>query len=48
MTGQGGVFNLLTSFNAVICFVTDHINYVRRIAGVDSVGLGAGYDGINL
>ncbi|XP_069678745.1 dipeptidase 1-like [Periplaneta americana] len=24
-----------------------HINHVRRIAGVDSVGLGAGYDGIN-
>ncbi|KDR22906.1 hypothetical protein L798_14762 [Zootermopsis nevadensis] len=24
-----------------------HINHVRRIAGVDNVGLGAGYDGIN-
>ncbi|KAJ9600120.1 hypothetical protein L9F63_009596, partial [Diploptera punctata] len=25
-----------------------HINHVRNVAGVDSVGLGAGYDGINL
>jgi microsomal dipeptidase-like Zn-dependent dipeptidase len=29
-------------------FVSAHINHVRSIAGVDSVGLGAGYDGINL
>ncbi|EGI64778.1 Dipeptidase 1 [Acromyrmex echinatior] len=25
-----------------------HINHVRKIAGVDHVGIGAGYDGINL
>ncbi|PSN49770.1 Dipeptidase 1 [Blattella germanica] len=25
-----------------------HINHIRNVAGVDSVGLGAGYDGINL
>ncbi|CAL4195964.1 unnamed protein product, partial [Meganyctiphanes norvegica] len=24
-----------------------HINYIREIAGVDHVGIGAGYDGIN-
>uniref|UniRef100_A0A182K6U2 Dipeptidase n=1 Tax=Anopheles christyi TaxID=43041 RepID=A0A182K6U2_9DIPT len=24
-----------------------HINHIRRIAGLDHVGLGAGYDGIN-
>jgi len=47
MTEQGGVLNLLTSFETVI-FFTAHINHVRCIAGVDSVGLGAGYDGINL
>lgn len=29
-------------------FVTAHINHIREIAGVDNVGLGAGYDGINL
>ncbi|XP_069982056.1 dipeptidase 1-like [Penaeus vannamei] len=27
--------------------VVAHINYVRSVAGVDHVGLGAGYDGIN-
>ncbi|KAG8252407.1 hypothetical protein J6590_057832 [Homalodisca vitripennis] len=25
-----------------------HINYIRRVAGEDHVGIGAGYDGINL
>jgi hypothetical protein len=25
-----------------------HINHIRAIAGVNHVGLGAGYDGINL
>lgn len=25
-----------------------HINHIREVAGVDNVGLGAGYDGINL
>lgn len=28
--------------------IAAHINHIRGIAGVDSVGLGAGYDGINL
>ncbi|XP_011265198.1 dipeptidase 1 [Camponotus floridanus] len=28
--------------------VAAHINHVRKIAGVDHVGIGAGYDGINL
>lgn len=30
-----------------ICFCLAHINHIREVAGVDSVGLGAGYDGIN-
>jgi microsomal dipeptidase-like Zn-dependent dipeptidase len=43
------VLNLLTSFNTlIICVVTAHINHVRHVAGVDSVGLGAGYDGMNV
>lgn len=25
-----------------------HINYIRKVAGEDHVGIGAGYDGINL
>lgn len=29
-------------------FVPAHIDHVRKIAGVDHVGIGAGYDGINL
>lgn len=29
-------------------FVAAHINHIRSVAGVDCVGLGAGYDGINL
>lgn len=24
-----------------------HINHIREVAGVDNVGIGAGYDGIN-
>lgn len=28
--------------------VIDHINHIRRVAGVEYVGLGAGYDGINM
>jgi len=28
-------------------YVTAHINHVRKVAGVDHVGIGAGYDGIN-
>lgn len=28
--------------------VINHINHIRTVAGVDHVGLGAGYDGINM
>lgn len=36
-----------------IYFVLDlifsaHLNHIKLVAGVDYVGLGAGYDGINL
>ena len=31
----------------VIGFVSAHINHVREVAGIDSVGIGASYDGIN-
>ena len=27
--------------------LTAHINHVREVAGIDSVGIGASYDGIN-
>ncbi|XP_041968649.1 uncharacterized protein LOC121725669 [Aricia agestis] len=44
--------NFYTSFltcgdSATVQDAIEHINHIRDIAGVDSVGLGAGYDGIN-
>ena len=27
--------------------ISDHINHIRNVAGVDFVGIGASYDGIN-
>jgi len=33
---------------AMCLFVSAHINHIRAVAGVNHVGLGAGYDGINL
>ncbi|XP_068621398.1 uncharacterized protein [Battus philenor] len=44
--------NFYTSFlacseTATVHDAIAHINHIRSIAGVDSVGLGAGYDGIN-
>ncbi|KAK7068449.1 hypothetical protein SK128_027715 [Halocaridina rubra] len=32
---------------ATVQDVRDHINHIRAIAGVDHIGIGAGYDGIN-
>lgn len=29
-------------------FISAHLNHIKLVAGVDYVGLGAGYDGINL
>ncbi|CAK1603158.1 unnamed protein product [Parnassius mnemosyne] len=44
--------NFYTSFltcseTATVQDAIAHINHIRNVAGVDSVGLGAGYDGIN-
>ncbi|XP_052894233.1 uncharacterized protein LOC128301683 [Anopheles moucheti] len=38
---------LRCSDNASVQDAVAHINHIRRIAGIDHVGLGAGYDGIN-
>ncbi|CAL4183886.1 unnamed protein product [Meganyctiphanes norvegica] len=54
MPENGGVV-LISFYNefltcskyANITNVIEHINHVRNIAGVDHVGIGAGYDGIN-
>jgi membrane dipeptidase len=32
----------------VVFLVTAHINHIRDVAGVDHIGIGAGYDGINM
>ncbi|XP_058055535.1 uncharacterized protein LOC131206947 [Anopheles bellator] len=38
---------LRCSENASVQDAVAHINHIRRVAGIDHVGLGAGYDGIN-
>ncbi|KAF5276451.1 hypothetical protein FQA39_LY06520 [Lamprigera yunnana] len=52
---NGGVvmvnfYNYLITCNetATIHDVIKHINHIRKIAGIDHVGIGAGYDGINM
>nr|CAD7453345.1 unnamed protein product [Timema tahoe] len=43
-----------TLHDVVVCVyfrvgrVSAHINHIREVAGVDHVGIGAGYDGINI
>lgn len=39
--------NCDTSRNATMQDVVDHINYIRNLIGVDHVGIGSDYDGIN-
>ncbi|BFF96272.1 uncharacterized protein DMAD_13508 [Drosophila madeirensis] len=38
---------LSCSDNSTVHDAVAHINHIKRIAGIDHVGLGAGYDGIN-
>ncbi|XP_011336001.1 dipeptidase 1 isoform X2 [Ooceraea biroi] len=39
--------NCNTSRNATMQDVVDHINYIRNLIGVDHVGIGGDYDGVN-
>uniref|UniRef100_A0A1B0ASB1 Dipeptidase n=1 Tax=Glossina palpalis gambiensis TaxID=67801 RepID=A0A1B0ASB1_9MUSC len=39
---------LSCSENSTVHDAVAHINHIKRVAGIDHVGLGAGYDGINL
>jgi membrane dipeptidase len=39
------IFSPLTVPKATVAQVADHVEHVRKIAGVDHVGLGADYDG---
>ncbi|XP_071541470.1 dipeptidase 1-like isoform X2 [Panulirus ornatus] len=41
-------FFLTCSKQATISDVIEHINHVRKVAGVDHVGIGADFDGINM
>ncbi|XP_030766183.1 dipeptidase 1-like isoform X2 [Sitophilus oryzae] len=41
-------YHVACSVNATMADVIRHINHIRKIAGVDHVGIGAGYDGINV
>ncbi|XP_065348601.1 dipeptidase 1-like isoform X1 [Cloeon dipterum] len=54
VTSNGGIvmvsfYPLFVSCNdtATITNVAEHINHIRAVAGVDHIGLGAGFDGIN-
>ncbi|OXA62971.1 Dipeptidase 1 [Folsomia candida] len=40
-------FFVKCSQNATVVDVADHINYIRGRIGIDTIGIGSGYDGIN-
>lgn len=42
-----GFVNCNSSRNATMQDVVDHINHIRNLIGVDHVGIGADYDGVN-
>lgn len=46
-TGHGLYILLLDAHATDVHTKTAHINHIRRVAGIDHVGIGAGYDGIN-
>ncbi|XP_066249956.1 dipeptidase 1-like [Euwallacea similis] len=41
-------YHVACSINASMSDVIRHINHIRAIAGIEHVGIGAGYDGINV
>nr|XP_023012372.1 dipeptidase 1-like isoform X1 [Leptinotarsa decemlineata] len=41
-------YHVACNETATLQDVIDHINHIRGVAGVDHVGIGAGYDGINM
>lgn len=30
----------------LFCLVSDHIDHIKKVAGIDHVGLGSDYDGV--
>ncbi|CAG9770558.1 unnamed protein product [Ceutorhynchus assimilis] len=41
-------YHVACSVNASMMDVIRHINHIRKVAGIEHVGIGAGYDGINV
>ncbi|XP_060535679.1 dipeptidase 1-like isoform X2 [Cylas formicarius] len=41
-------YHLACNVNATVADVVRHINHIRAVAGIEHVGIGAGYDGINM
>ncbi|KAG5887853.1 hypothetical protein JTB14_005619 [Gonioctena quinquepunctata] len=41
-------YHVTCNETATLQDVIDHINHIRLVAGIDHVGIGAGYDGINM
>lgn len=41
-------FALLMILILCLFIITAHINHIKDVAGIDHVGIGAGYDGVNL
>ncbi len=33
--------------DCTICWIVDHVEYVRNVAGIDHVGIGSDFDGID-
>ncbi|KAL1517310.1 dipeptidase 1-like [Prorops nasuta] len=41
-------YHVACNVNASMSDVIKHINHIRKVAGIEHVGIGAGYDGINV
>ncbi|XP_019768567.1 dipeptidase 1 [Dendroctonus ponderosae] len=41
-------YHVACGINATMKDVIKHINHIRKVAGIEHVGIGAGYDGINV
>jgi microsomal dipeptidase-like Zn-dependent dipeptidase len=47
ITNVAGEYKPPSAIRALRDIFSEHINHIRAVAGVDHVGLGAGFDGIN-
>ena len=42
----GGPHTHVAMYMYYIYFITDHIDHIKKVAGIDYVGLGSDYDGV--